>query len=142
MNLFSLQTPTIFILLTQISGTLSLASNNFIKVCQHKNCIKQFPVGNLVETFENLISTESSSQFTVESSSCLSGCGKGPNVSIEVKGYKNNNGDKVHGGVDDALAAAMLLDSECSYKCHPMLLAACNVMAQVKECKCLLKKRL
>merc|ERR1712127_622155 len=58
----------------------------------------------------------------------------GPNVNIQ------SNGDMVYGGISDPFDAAMLLDSECSYKCNSMLIAACDVMAQAKGFKSDTKK--
>jgi len=96
--------------------------------------MKQFQNGNLVETFQNLIGPESlDSSIDVQPCGCLSGCGKGPNVSIEMKDY-----EKVQGAIEDPLAAALLLNAECSYRCDNTLIAACNVMAQARECKYIL----
>ena len=119
------------LLITNLPGSKPLASKPKIeiKVCQHKNCLKQYTKGNLVETFKNLINPESTSSISVESCGCLSGCGKGPNVSIQSKD------ENIFGAVEDALAAATLLNSECSYKCDNMLIAACDVMAQAEKCE-------
>ena len=105
-----------------------------IKVCQHKNCMKQFPNGNLIETFQNLIEqscADSPSNISIESSGCLSGCGKGPNVNIEA----GNEKDTVFGDINDPFTAALLIEAQCSHKCHPMLIAACDVIAQSRKRK-------
>jgi (2Fe-2S) ferredoxin len=64
----------------------------------------------------------------VESSACLSHCGKGPNICIQVNGEEH-----VHGEIVDAASAAAVLELETKVTIHPTLVAAVNVMERAYQ---------
>ena len=59
----------------------------------------------------------------VESSGCLSQCGKGPNVCIQT-----SEKEAFYGDIVDAASAACVLEMATDRNIHPTLVAAANVM--------------
>jgi predicted metal-binding protein len=104
-----------------------------IKVCQNKDCCQRFQgkALSLVETMEYLLSDDSNRQtYLVESSGCLSQCGKGPNIQITTAKTK----EQLHHQVESVHSAAAVLElSEISV--HPTLLAAVKVLERAKKGK-------
>jgi len=108
-----------------------------VKVCQNKNCMKQFKAGNLLETFNNLIPPESAADFSIESSGCLSRCGEGPNIEAKSSSDRKTT---MFVGIDSPDAAATVLESRYSLSSPAMLVAACDVMAQANQFTSFTKK--
>jgi predicted metal-binding protein len=107
--------------LLSLSLLLLNASAYTIQVCQDKNCCKRFTgkASNLVQTLRQL--TTDSTDITIEATTCLSHCDRGPNVRI-------GNDDVENDVTSAASAAAMLELHTITKKVHPTVLAACNVM--------------
>lgn len=92
-----------------------------VKVCQNKDCRTRYaprsPDGSLVQTLQDLLLPSNddklspSSHIEIESSGCLSQCGKGPNICVETQGGK----ERLFFGVDSASTAAAILDVACDY---------------------------
>jgi (2Fe-2S) ferredoxin len=106
------------------SHALSL-QNVKVQVCQNKDCCQRFrgTSQNLVQTIQHLCP-----EVQVESSACLSHCGKGPNICIQVNGEEH-----VHGEIVDAASAAAVLELETKVTIHPTLVAAVNVMERAYQ---------
>jgi hypothetical protein len=101
-----------------------------LRVCQNKDCCQRFTQDayNLVETFQDLVDPSSSSTIAIESSDCLSQCGKGPNVqSVALKK------ETLHHGIENAAAAAVLLEELSGAPVPPTLLAAVNVLGKAQK---------
>ena len=91
-----------------VSSLQQHQQNNYvIKVCQNKNCMKQFISStsgsnpsstipssssdeNLMNVFRMLLDNDTNKNILIESSGCLSKCGNGPNININ----KNKNKPK------------------------------------------------
>jgi (2Fe-2S) ferredoxin len=100
-----------------------------VTVCQNKDCCQRFEgkAHNLVQTVKNLVSDP---EVVVESSGCLSMCGKGPNVFIRSKGSE----ERYYGSVVDAASAGAVLELACpDIAIHPTLVAAVNVMERAAK---------
>lgn len=67
----------------------------------------------------------------VESSGCLSHCGKGPNILIQ----KGNGQELYYGDVVDAASAGAVLEMATDIPVHATLLAAANVMERASKGK-------
>lgn len=98
-----------------------------LRVCQNKDCCQRFQDAyNLVETFQDLVAP--STPVLVVSSDCLSQCGKGPNVeSIAQKK------ETLHHGIQNAAAAAILLEDLAGAPVSPTLVAAVNVLGKAQK---------
>lgn len=92
-----------------------------VQVCQNKDCCKRFhgKAQNLVQTIQHLCPG-----VEVESSACLSQCGKGPNICI----VSPNGDEKFYGDIVDAASAAAVLEMSMDTIIPPTLIAAVNVM--------------
>ena len=111
--------------------------HHLIKVCQNKDCRKRYsprsPDGSLVQTFQDLLlpfdNDESpSSNIQIESSGCLSQCGKGPNICVENQGGKERH----FFGVDSASTAAAILDVACDYDPPVSLIIAADTVSKAQ----------
>ena len=94
-----------------------------IQVCQNKDCCQRFQgkALTLVETMQCL-----GSKFQIESSGCLSQCGKGPNVLI--------NKEVHHHQVENVHSAAAILDmADDATPIHPTLVAAIKVLERAHQ---------
>ena len=101
-----------------------------IQVCQNKDCCQRFEGStNLVRTLYDLLPPSTAKDVKIESSGCLSQCGKGPNMSVQKNGKEKI---LVH-GVKDAASAAVELELSCSITPNPTLLAAVNVMEKAQK---------
>jgi hypothetical protein len=126
-------TAQLFILLALLliaQRTCSLSSIT-IKVCQNKDCCKRYSGKmDLVQTLNNLLPDNDA--VRVESSSCLSHCGEGPNIEIE-----KGNGETTHvRGVESALIAAAQLELTLGSKVPSLLVAACQVLERAIKGTC------
>lgn len=109
----------------------SLASEHFkFKVCHNKHCVKMGGGENLLFKLENLVGNEAVHPFGIEleSSGCISECGKGPNVKVN-----SNAGSLVFRGIQDVDAAADMLKNSMSFSVPPLIIAACNIMERVDK---------
>ena len=107
-------------------------SRYIIQVCENKNCVKQFPTSaaggdGLIQLFSDLIHPMAN-HIVLQSSGCLSQCGRGPNVCITTNPKSN-----IYFGVKDAYIVGDLLKDECNIEISPILLAAVDVMAQANR---------
>ena len=96
-----------------------------IKVCHNKDCCKKGGGDNLLNTFRDLVPSDNN-QLIIESTGCLSQCGKGPNVCV----VKNNGSDeKMYYNIKDALDASAVLDVATPEVEYPieLLVAASNI---------------
>ena len=98
-----------------------------VQVCQNKDCCQRFQgnAQNLVQTIKHVCPPH---EVQVESSGCLSLCGKGPNICIHVNGKEQFYGDIV-----DAASAAAVLEMATDVAIHPTLVAAVNVMERASK---------
>ena len=80
-----------------------------IKICHHKDCVKRGGGETLLNTFRDLLpggSNSAAPSVTIESSGCLSQCGKGPNVFA----LGSDGKEKLYFGVEDPTTASAVLD--------------------------------
>ena len=124
MMIYNLKTRQLAVVLTILSffnilsNSIALAPDHIIRVCQNKDCRKRFspraPDGSLVQTVQDLLPADGddSPKISIESSGCLSQCGKGPNVCVE---NCNTGKERLFFGVDSASSAAAILDVACDY---------------------------
>jgi hypothetical protein len=120
----------------------SSSSSIKIKVCQNKDCCKNFPSkydGGLIQTLQDLVVLSScggasstsrtgvpTRNITVESSGCLSQCNHGPNICVN---------ERVFGKIDGVLAAAAVLEVAADIDCSGQLMAAIEDMATANKCE-------
>ena len=115
-----------------VSHALTLQSDNKkirVQVCQNKDCCQRFKgkAQNLLQTIKHLVPPD----IEVESSGCLSQCGKGPNICISTM----NGEEKYYGDVADAASAGAVLEMAADISIHPTLVAAVNVMERATKGK-------
>jgi (2Fe-2S) ferredoxin len=105
-----------------------------IQVCQNKDCCQRWKgkAASLPETLQDFYD----SSVSIETTSCLSQCGKGPNVCVSTA----QTGDVYLTGLVDPTAAAVQLESillemgdDTLLQVPSKLLAAANCMNKVKE---------
>ena len=77
-----------------------------IKVCHNKDCTKKGGGDHLLNTFRDLIPENESERVLIESSGCLSQCGKGPNAVV----IGDDNKEKLYFGIFDPTDASALLE--------------------------------
>eukprot|EP00984_Skeletonema_dohrnii_P013872 scaffold5804_cov117-Skeletonema_dohrnii-CCMP3373.AAC.9 len=96
-----------------------------VKVCHNKDCCKKGGGDNLLRTFRDLVPSDDNNQLTIESTGCLSQCGKGPNVCV----VKNGSDEKMYYDIKDALDASAVLDVATPEADLPieLLVAASNI---------------
>ena len=119
------------------SGTSSSASSpqHIVKICQNKDCRKRFspraPDGSLVNVVRDLFpsSSDNTNSIAVESSGCLSQCGKGPNVCVVEA---DSGKERLFFGVDSASTAAAILDVSCDYDPPVDLILAADKIAKAQ----------
>mmetsp|Transcript_33003 Transcript_33003/g.97384 ORF Transcript_33003/g.97384 Transcript_33003/m.97384 type:complete len:280 (-) Transcript_33003:1754-2593(-) len=95
------------------------SAQHIVKICQNKDCRKRFspraPDGSLVDTIKDLLpssSSDNTGNIAIESSGCLSQCGKGPNLCVVEA---DSGKERLFYGVDSASTAAAILDVACDY---------------------------
>jgi len=81
-----------------------------------------------VQTFSDLLPPSSSNTVTVESTSCLGNCGKGPNVAIST-----SSNEKIYGAVDDGVMASAILEVGGGIESPNQLLIAVEGIARVSK---------
>ena len=126
------------------SGTSSSASSpqHIVKICQNKDCRKRFspraPDGSLVDVVRDIFpsSSDNTNSIAVESSGCLSQCGKGPNVCVVEA---DSGKERLFFGVDSASTAAAILDVSCDYDPPVDLILAADKIskAQIGKSACM-----
>lgn len=126
------------------SGTSSSASSpqHIVKICQNKDCRKRFspraPDGSLVDVVRDLFpsSSDNTNNIAVESSGCLSQCGRGPNVCVVEA---DSGKERLFFGVDSASTAAAILDVSCDYDPPVDLILAADKIskAQIGKSACM-----
>ena len=149
------------------NSSSTTSQHHQIKICQNKQCIKQFSSnydGNLIQMFHDLLPpspttttitnvddepTTIQSKVTIESSGCLSNCGKGPNVCIIT--HNNNkekggmfgmgsidnidNNERMFNNVGDLQTVAAVLEVGTGIDCPIELMVAVDGMIQVSRSK-------
>jgi (2Fe-2S) ferredoxin len=131
------------------SGTSSSGSSSpqhIVKICQNKDCHKRFSPhaadGSLVDVVRDLFpsSSDNTNTIAVESSGCLSQCGKGPNVCVVEADSRK---ERLFFGVDSASTAAAILDVSCDYDPPVDLILAADKIskAQIGKSACALTSR-
>ena len=122
------------------SGTSSGSSpQHFVKICQNKDCRKRFspraPDGSLVDVVRDLFPSSSNNTniIAVESSGCLSQCGKGPSVCVVEA---DSGKERLFFGVDSASTAAAILDVSCDYDPPVDLILAADKISKAQIGKC------
>mmetsp|Transcript_29 Transcript_29/g.62 ORF Transcript_29/g.62 Transcript_29/m.62 type:complete len:288 (-) Transcript_29:734-1597(-) len=121
-------TPEVSLSFSSDPQSLSSFSSINIKICQNKDCCKNFPSkydGGLIQILQDLVITTTGTMVTVESSGCLSQCNYGPNISV--------NDDRVFGKIDGVLAAAAVLEVVANVDCSGQLMAAIEDMATANK---------
>jgi hypothetical protein len=113
------------------SSSSSIHPKVRIQVCQGKDCCRGFQgSASLVDTLHDLIPPgTAAAETTVESVPCLSRCETGPNLCIERKGHS----DIDLSGVENAVAAAMHLQTSCDIDVPNKLAAAVQVMEKAQK---------
>jgi (2Fe-2S) ferredoxin len=100
-----------------------------VKICHNKDCTKKGGGAELLNTFRDLIPLDNN-QLDIQSSGCLSQCGKGPNVCV----VKNGSDEKIYHGVKDALDASAMLDVATPEAEYPIeLLVAASTINQAEH---------
>jgi len=116
------------------------SAQHIVKICQNKDCRKRFspraPDGSLVDTIKDLLpssSSDNTGNIAIESSGCLSQCGKGPNLCVVEA---DSGKERLFYGVDSASTAAAILDVACDYDPPVDLIMAADKIskAQIGEC--------
>ena len=152
------------LMMMMISSRLPLAVSAFayctIQVCQNKDCRQRFEGSSgtdLVRTFQDLLPpstyycyyssdddkktnpADAVAVVRVEPSGCLSQCGKGPNISVQVQQSSSPHSSSpppppvlVH-GIRDVNIAAAELELSCGVSVHPTLLAAVKVLEKAEK---------
>ncbi len=116
-----------------------VSSFSQIKVCQSKDCMKQFSStnydGNLIQMLTDLLppgesASSNSSKIKIESCGCLSNCGRGPNVLI-----RHDNNERVFNGVQDIQTVAAILDVGVGIDCPIEIMVAIDMITKVNKSK-------
>lgn len=102
-----------------------------IKVCHNKDCCKKGGGEALLETFRDLIPPPSPGEasIAIESSGCLSQCGKGPNVLV----VHNDDSEKMYFGVEDPMSASAVIDVATGEEYPINLLLAATYISQAEH---------
>eukprot|EP00571_Detonula_confervacea_P012329 CAMPEP_0172300916 /NCGR_PEP_ID=MMETSP1058-20130122/2915_1 /TAXON_ID=83371 /ORGANISM="Detonula confervacea, Strain CCMP 353" /LENGTH=256 /DNA_ID=CAMNT_0013010863 /DNA_START=54 /DNA_END=824 /DNA_ORIENTATION=- len=134
-RLFAFFAANVFstIILTSSLSVPPTSSNCVIKVCHNKDCTKKGGGEPLLNTFRDLLPAPSlgeSPRVSIESSGCLSQCGKGPNVAVAVG--NGNEEDKLYFGVEDPTTASAVLDVATGEEYPINLLVAAASISQAK----------
>lgn len=122
-------------------GTSSQKKSCVVKICHNKDCTKKGG-GELLRTvFRDLIPPTSKTdhiQLNIESSGCLSQCGKGPNVCVASN---NGNDEKMFFNIKDAIDASAVLDVAIPEANFPIeLLVAASSIRQAEHASSPLEK--
>ena len=102
-----------------------------VKVCHNKDCQKRGGGEHLLNTFNDLIPKEEIERVVIESSGCLSQCGKGPNVVV----IGDDNKEKLYFGVEDPTTASAVLEVATGEEYPINLLVAAASIAEAKHGK-------
>jgi len=112
------------------SASLSFAQTKcVVKICHNKDCTKKGGGADLLNTFRDLIPSDNI-QLNIESTGCLSQCGKGPNVCV----VKNGSDEKMYYNIKDALDASAVIDLAIPEAEYPIeLLVAASTIHQAEH---------
>lgn len=137
-------TPLLPLLLlpAAISFGTSSQKSCVVKICHNKDCTKKGGGEMLRTVFRDLIPPPTSKtdhiQLNIESSGCLSQCGKGPNVCVV---NNNGNDEKMFFNIKDAIDASAVLDVALSEANFPIeLLVAASTIRQAEHASTPLEK--
>lgn len=119
---------------TSLVAALVAQNNVLIKVCHQKDCVKRGGGEPLLNTFRDLMGK--SSCVTLESSGCLSQCGKGPNAFV----IDNDGKEKLYFSVVDPTTASALLDVATSQEYPINFLVAATSIVEAERSKSVMKK--
>jgi (2Fe-2S) ferredoxin len=120
---------------TTTVAALVAQNNVLIKVCHHKDCVKRGGGEPLLNTFRDLMG-KSSSCVTLESSGCLSQCGKGPNVFV----IDSDGKEKLYFSVDDPTTASAVLDVATNQEYPINFLVAATSIVEAERSNSVTKK--
>ena len=115
--------------ITFTSSVLGLQQPTVISVCQNKACCQRWKLKTpLPDTLHDLIiNNNNENQVTIDVSSCLGQCDKGPNLRIA------SGGTEVYcNGIDDPIGLITLLDDTLSMTVSSKLLAAVTVFEKAQ----------
>lgn len=107
-----------------------------VKVCHNKDCTKKGGGEPLLNTFRDLLPPDvARTRVSIETSGCLSQCGKGPNVCVVTSfegggGVSGEGAEKLYFGVKDATEASALLDVSTGEEYDINFLVAATVILQ------------
>lgn len=122
----------------RLVATHGFSPTTKIQVCQNKDCCQRFEGSSstdLVRTLQDLLPSHDGdgTVVVVESSGCLSQCGKGPNISVQQASSSSSEPPLLVHGVRDAIRAATELELSCSVPVHSTLLAAVKVLEKAEQ---------
>jgi len=110
--------------------------NACIKICHNKDCAKKGGGEALLDTFRDLLPAPSAGEsvatspgLSIESSGCLSQCGKGPNVLVVDK----DDTEKMYFGVEDPTTASAVIDVATGEDYPINLLVAATYISQAEH---------
>ena len=110
-----------------------------VQICQHKDCCRQWtlPQSSLAETLQDLLPPDV--MLDVETTGCLSECGKGPNLVLLLHNHNNNTSTSpdpilLH-GVTGPLHLATELEQHLGIRIPSKLLAAVTVLQKARQGK-------
>jgi (2Fe-2S) ferredoxin len=137
--------PTPLLPLLLLPAALSFGTSSqkscVVKICHNKDCTKKGGGEMLRTVFRDLISPTSKTdhiQLNIESSGCLSQCGKGPNVCVV---NNNGNDEKMFFNIKDAIDASAVLDVAIPEANFPIeLLVAASSIRQAEHASTSLEK--
>ena len=123
-------TRVILFLLVILPSVASFGASQkcIVKVCHNKDCCKKGGGAELLNTFRDLVPPDND-QMEIESSGCLSQCGKGPNVCI----VKNGHEEKLYHNIKDGIDASAVLDVVSGVEFPIELLVAATKITQAEQ---------
>ena len=111
-----------------------------VRICQNKDCCRQWTLEQtLPETLQDLLPPDVSPAVQVQVTSCLSQCGKGPNVMMIIKQQQQAQDSSASStevllqGVDSPSALAAELQLYLGIRVPSKLLAAVTVMEKARK---------
>lgn len=109
-----------------------------VRICQNKDCCRQWTLEQtLPETLQDLLPPDVSPAVQVQVTSCLSQCGKGPNVMMIIKQQQPQDASSptevLLQGVDSPSALAAELQLFLGIRVPSKLLAAVTVMEKARK---------
>lgn len=113
-----------------------------VQICQNKDCCRQWTLTstNLVETLQDLLPADDVMNVHIESTGCLSQCGKGPNIMMifndDDDDKKKNREPVLLHAVGGPHQLAQELQHHFGVRIPSKLLAAVTVMDKARKGTC------